>query len=91
MNSYLTVYFDMRLNITLPLLTENPLAFTDIAHFVCDGLAKHNLNVGIESPSISTWTDQSSRFIWQKQSPVHLPLYYIGKQICSSPAKGDFI
>lgn len=24
------VYFDMRLNITLPLLTEKPLAFIDI-------------------------------------------------------------
>lgn len=33
---------------------ENPLAFTDIAHFMCEGLAKHNLNVEIESLSIST-------------------------------------
>jgi len=54
----------MRLNITLLLLTGNPLAFTDIVHFVCDGLAKHNLNAGIESRSISTWTDQSSTVLF---------------------------
>lgn len=64
---------------------ENPLAFTDIVHFMCDVLAKHNLNVGIESPSTSTWTDQSYSFIWQEQSPVHLLLYYIGKQILFIP------
>lgn len=70
---------------------ESPLAFTDIAHFMCNSLTKNNLNVGIESPSISTCTNQSSSFIWQEQSPVHLLLYYIGKQISSSPAKEDFI
>lgn len=54
MNSYLTVCFDMRLNITLPLVMENPLAFADIVHFMYDSLTKHNLNVGIETPSIPT-------------------------------------
>lgn len=62
-----------------------------IAHFMCDGLAKHNLNVGIKNLSISIWTDQSSNFIWQEQSPGHLLVYYIGKQISSSPAVEDFI
>lgn len=37
--------------------------------------------------SIFTWTDQSSSFIWHEQSPIHLLVYYIGKQISSSPAK----
>lgn len=62
MNSHLTVCFDI-LNITLPLLMESPLAFTDIAHFMCNSLTKNDLNVGIESPSISTCTNQSSSFI----------------------------
>lgn len=75
-----------------PSLTyRKPISFYGHWDFMCDGLAKHNLNVGIESSSVSTWTDQSSSFIWQEQSPAHLLLYYIGKQISSSPAKEDFI
>lgn len=47
MNGHLNVYFGTRSNITLPLTEENALAL-HIAHFLCDGLAKHNLNVGIK-------------------------------------------